>query len=118
MRDIYAYSVPESEREGLVPNLRILANQPWMGLTAYLGDRPHLVIGKKDQAFILEDESGNQKLIDFTFNWEQPPYESNRLVAASRDSKSPFKTAGLLVFDHDSGAWDVRAGISNMAFPL
>jgi phosphohistidine swiveling domain-containing protein len=118
MRDIYAYSVPESEREGLVPNLRILANQPWMGLTAYLGDRPHLVIGKKDQAFILEDESGNQKLIDFTFNWEQPPYESNRLVAASRDSKSPFKTAGLLVFDHDSGAWDVRTGISNMAFPL
>lgn len=114
----YAYAAPDEWREDLVPDLRLEATQPWMGLTAFIADKPHLIIGKIADSFIMEDEEGNRMSVDFNFPWEEPTVETNRIVAASRIEKSPFKDAGLLAYIPDTGEWAVRVGISNMRYPL
>lgn len=119
MYDEFAYSIDDSAREHLIPNLRIVASQPWVGLTAYVGDEPHLVIGKEgEDTYLMEDEYGQVKRIDFIFPWEEPKIEENKLVAASRIPESPFRTAGFLCYDEETGEWAVRVGTSNMRFPL
>lgn len=114
----YAYTVDDSWREGLVPDLRLAASQPWMGLTAYISNRPHLIIGHNGESYTMEDETGHRIEVSFEFPWEEPAVESNRIVAASRIEESPFKNAGLLSYDPESGEWAVRVGISNMRYPL
>lgn len=115
----YAYdAIPDSAREHLAPNLRLAAQNPWMGLTAYIGERPHLIIGKQGEDFIVEDEYGKVAVVDFMFPWEEPKVEGNRLVAASRIQGSPFREAGLLAYDPETGEWAIRVGASNMRYPL
>jgi DNA-directed RNA polymerase subunit M/transcription elongation factor TFIIS len=112
----YAYEVPDSYRENLVPNLRLAAEQPWMGLTAYISNKPHLVIAKDGEDFIMEDEFGRITRVDYVFDWDEPKQEINRLVAASRTSH--LKSAGLLAYDPDLGEWAIRVGTSNMRYPI
>lgn len=116
----FAYAEPIDET---VPNLRTLASSPWMGLTAYISEKPHLVIGRlSDEEYILEDEAGQQFVVDFVFPWETPNVESNRLVAASRTLESPFRGTGLLHYNTESGEWLVvtykDASWETVEFPL
>lgn len=93
---------------------KIAAEEPWKGLTAYLGGRPMLVIDKvynvrtNSEAFFLEDEKGNVHRADFAFTWEEPRVETNRLVAASR-SIHEAQNPTLLSYDPDDGSWLVVA---------
>lgn len=118
----FAYEVRDREEEG--PNLRAIASQPWMGLTAYIREVPHLVIGRiSDTEFVLEDQSGNQFKVDFTFPWDEPTHESSRLVAASRVLESPFREAGYLRYDSTSGEWSVirwdnDSGLTDQTFDI
>src|SRR6476469_893964 len=63
---------------------KLAAEEPWRGLTAFLGPYPHLVIYKEGSTYFLEAENGDIVVADFAFNWEEPRVETNRLVAASR----------------------------------
>lgn len=119
MNSEYAYGVDDSERAHLVPNLRIVASQPFIGLTAYIGGEPHLVIAREaEDTYLMEDQFGELKRVDFVFPWEMPKVESNKLVAASRTAESPFRNVGLLYYDEETGEWAVRVGSSNMRYPL
>ena len=119
MNGEYAYSVDSSAREHLFPDLRIVASQPFIGLTAYIGGEPHLVIAREaEDTYIMEDQFGELKRVDFVFPWEMPKVESNKLVAASRTEESPFRNVGLLYYDEETGEWAVRVGSSNMRYPL
>lgn len=114
----YAFDIPDSEYADRVPNLRLAAEQPWMGLTAYIRNEPHLIVGREGDSYIMEDEGGQRLSVDFIFPFDEIKVASNGLVAASRNAQSPFKDAGLLAFDEESGEWAVRVGVSNMRFPL
>jgi hypothetical protein len=103
-------------------NVREAAKQPWMGITAILGNKPYLVVGKEGDTFVLEGEDGDTQRLE-SFEWADATDE-NRLVAASRLENSPFEpgsvlgayVVGNLVFM--DGEWGVRIGHSDLLLPL
>ena len=90
---------------------KIASEEPWLGLTAFLGQYPHLVIGREGDTFILEDQNGNIRRLDTPFNWEEPRVEANRLVAASRNLD---RNGYLLDYDPEDGSWLVVAEDSGL----
>lgn len=90
---------------------KLAAEEPWRGLTAFLGDYPYLVIYKEGNTYFLEGEDGSIVCADFAFNWEEPRVETNRLVAATRSLKG---NPTLLSYDPEDGSWLVIAESSGL----
>lgn len=86
---------------------KLAAEEPWKGLTAFLGDYPYLVIHKEGNTYFLEGEDGGIVCADFAFSWEEPRVETNRLVAATRSLKGG--SPSLLSYDPEDGSWLVVA---------
>lgn len=120
--DRYAYNAPDEFRPKRWPDLIKVASRPYVGLTAFVAGRPHLVIAFDGQEYTLEDTRGETiQLSDFFWDDENLS-EENSLVAASRIEGSPFEPGmevdgqviGKLAYDDQSGEWSVESDGSQL----
>lgn len=118
MQSDYAYEIPEALRPKVWPNLIKVAAAPYMGLTAYVGNNPYLVIGFDGTQYELEGESGDRIYLA-RFVWDDELInEPNMMVAATRIASSPLTLGcifngteiGKLGFSRTTGEWYVNDG--------
>lgn len=118
MQPDYAYDIPEALRPKVWPNLIKVAAAPYMGLTAYVGNNPYLVIGFDGTLYELEGESGDRIHLA-RFIWDDALInEPNMMVAATRIASSPLTLGcvfngteiGKLGFSRTTGEWYVNDG--------
>jgi ribosomal protein L37AE/L43A len=114
----YAYGV----KPGTFASIREEAKESWRGITAFLNERPYLVIGKDGDKFVLEGEDGDIHTLE-SFQWTQAT-EGSRLVSASRHPDAALTrgsifgqfTVGKLAYE--DGEWFIRNGESDEVLPL
>lgn len=114
----YAYG----SKPGTFASISEEAKESWRGITAFLNERPYLVIGKDGEKFILEGEDGDIQTLE-SFQWTQAT-EGSRLVSASRHPETALTpgsvfgqfTVGKLAYE--DGEWYVRNGESEEVLPL
>lgn len=111
----FAYKSPDEFRPEEVFNFEKVASKPYMGITAFVAGRPHLVTAFDGSEYTLEDTKGETIQLD-TFDWDPDDFvEDNSIVAATRVEGSPLEsgrevdgqTVGELTFNPDTGSWAV-----------